>query len=70
MAALKAEPEPVLDTLSRSMTEIIRSPAFRKAMAEIGAQPVGNTRPEMAQQIEGETRKFTQLVKAADLKME
>lgn len=63
-------PEPVLDKLSRSMTGIIRSPEFGKAMAEIGAQPVGNSRAEMTAQIDEETRKFAELVKTADIKME
>lgn len=63
-------PEPALERLSTEMTAIIRSAEFRERMDEIGAQPVGNSRTEMAAQIADETEKFAGLVKAANLKVE
>ncbi len=63
-------PEPVLQKLSATMTGIIRSPAFGQAMAQIGAQPVGNSRAQMAAQIQAETTQFAQVVQRAGLKAE
>jgi tripartite-type tricarboxylate transporter receptor subunit TctC len=60
-----ATPKPVLTRLSDEMMKIIRSPDFQKRMAEIGAEPVGNTPEQMAGQIKNDTDKFARLVKDA-----
>lgn len=60
-----ATPKPVLTRLSEEMVRIIRSPEFGKRMAEIGAEPVGNTPEQMARQIRDDTEKFATLVKQA-----
>ena len=65
-----ATPKPVLARLSDEMVKVIRSPEFRKRMAEIGAEPVGNTPEQMARQIDDETRKFQTLVKQANVVIE
>jgi tripartite-type tricarboxylate transporter receptor subunit TctC len=53
----------VVAKLNAEMVKVIQSPEFRKRMEEIGAEPVGNTPEQMAQQIKGETEKFARLVK-------
>jgi tripartite-type tricarboxylate transporter receptor subunit TctC len=58
-------PKPVLTRLSEEMMKIIRSPDFQKRMADIGADPVGNTPEQMASQIKNDTEKFARLVKDA-----
>ncbi|MFO1328474.1 MAG: tripartite tricarboxylate transporter substrate binding protein [Rubrivivax sp.] len=60
-----ATPKAVVARLSDEMQKIIRSPEFRKRMADIGAEPVGNTPEQMAAQIRHETEKFARLVKDA-----
>lgn len=60
-----ATPKPVVARLSEEMQKIIHSPEFKKRMAEIGAEPVGNTPEQMASQIKDETEKFARLVKEA-----
>ncbi len=60
-----ATPKPVVARLSEEMQKIIRSPEFKARMAEIGAEPVGNTPEQMARQIREETEKFARLVKDA-----
>lgn len=60
-----ATPKPVLTRLSDEMIKIIRSPDFQKRMADIGAEPVGNTPEQMASQIKIDTEKFARLVKNA-----
>jgi tripartite-type tricarboxylate transporter receptor subunit TctC len=65
-----ATPKAVIARLSEEMQKIIRSPEFRQRMAEIGAEPVGNTPEQMAAQIKGDTDKFARLVKDAKVSIE
>jgi tripartite-type tricarboxylate transporter receptor subunit TctC len=60
-----ATPRDILARLNTEMVTVIQSPEFRKRMDEIGAEPVGNSAEQMAQQIKGETEKFAKLVKDA-----
>ena len=62
-----ATPKAISGRLSDEMQKIIRTPEFRKRMAEIGAEPVGNTPEQMARQIKDETEKFARLVKQANV---
>jgi len=58
-------PKELVARLNSEMVKVIQSPEFRKRMEEIGAEPVGNTPDQMAQQIRDETDKFAKLVKEA-----
>jgi tripartite-type tricarboxylate transporter receptor subunit TctC len=62
-----ATPKAVSARLSDEMQKIIRTPEFRKRMAEIGAEPIGSTPEQMARQIKDETEKFARLVKQANV---
>jgi tripartite-type tricarboxylate transporter receptor subunit TctC len=52
------------------MVKVIQSPEFRARMADIGAEPIGNSSAQMAQQIASETEKFAKLVKDAKVEIE
>ena len=65
-----ATPKDVLARLNTEMVRIIKSPDFHKRMDEIGAEPIGNSAAEMAQQIRAETEKFAKLVKDAKVVIE
>jgi tripartite-type tricarboxylate transporter receptor subunit TctC len=65
-----ATPKDVLARLNAEMVKVIQSPEFRKRMDEIGAEPIGNSADQMAQQIKGETEKFAKLVKDAKVTIE
>jgi len=65
-----ATPKAVTSRLADEMRKIIQSPEFGKRMAEIGAEPIGNTPEQMAQQIKSETEKFARLVKDAKVTIE
>lgn len=58
-------PRANVERLSTELVRIIHSPEFRRQMADLGAEPVGNKPEEMARQIREETAKFAGLVKAA-----
>ena len=63
-------PKAVVARLNAEVVRIIKSPEFRKQMADIGAEPVGNTPEEMARQIREETAKFAELVKVGKVTLE
>ena len=68
--APSATPRDVLARLNTEMVKVIQSPDFRKRMDEIGAEPIGNSAAQMAQQIQAETEKFAKLVKDAKVVIE
>jgi len=65
-----ATPKDVLARLNSEMVKVIQSPDFRKRMADIGAEPIGNSQEQMAAQIRSETEKFAKLVKDAKVVIE
>ncbi|RYE72928.1 MAG: tripartite tricarboxylate transporter substrate binding protein [Oxalobacteraceae bacterium] len=70
LLAPAATPKDITEKLNREIVKIINTPEFQKQMADIGAEPVGNSQHEMAKQIQEETEKFAGLVKAGDIKVE
>ena len=65
-----ATPQDIVTRLNAEMVKVIQSPEFRSRMAEIGAEPIGDTSAQMAQQIASETEKFGKLVKEAKVVIE
>lgn len=65
-----ATPRAVVARLNTEIVTIIQSPDFRARMAEIGAEPVGNTADQMGQQIRDETDRFARLVRDANVAIE
>ncbi len=65
-----ATPKDIQARLNAEMVKAIQSADFRKRMEEIGAEPIGNSAEQMAQQIRSETEKFAKLVKDAKVTIE
>ncbi|MBN8490210.1 MAG: tripartite tricarboxylate transporter substrate binding protein [Burkholderiales bacterium] len=65
-----ATPKDIVTRLNTEMVKIIQSAEFRKRMAEIGAEPIGDSTDHMAAQIKSETEKFAKLVKDAKVVIE
>jgi len=65
-----ATPKDLVARLNAEMVKIIQSAEFRKRMDEIGAEPIGNTAEQMAQQIRSDTEKFARLVRQANVVIE
>jgi len=70
LLAPAATPKPVVHKLNTEIVKIINSPEFKKQMADIGAEPIGNKPEEMAKQIKEETEKFAGLVKAGKVTLD
>lgn len=70
LLAPAATPKPVIARLNTEIVKIIQSPEFKKQMADIGAEPIGNKPDEMAKQIRDETEKFARLVKDGKITLE
>lgn len=58
-------PAPIIDKMSREIARIVALPDFKKKMEEIGAEPIGNTPAQMAQQIRDDTERYAKLVRDA-----
>jgi tripartite-type tricarboxylate transporter receptor subunit TctC len=63
-------PKEVLARLSTEMVKVIHSPEFRQRMAEIGAEPIGNTPEQMARQIKDDTERYGRLVRDAKVSID
>jgi tripartite-type tricarboxylate transporter receptor subunit TctC len=63
LLAPAATPKEIVTRLNSEVVKIVSSPDFRKRMQEIGAEPVGNTSEQMAQQIKDDTAKYAKIVK-------
>ena len=70
LLAPAATPREITARLHDETVKILQSPEFRKRMAEIGAEPVGNTQEQMARQIRDDMEKFAKLVKDAKVVIE
>lgn len=70
LLAPAATPKEVTEKLNREIVQIINTAEFQKQMADIGAEPVGNSQQEMARQIQEETEKFSALVNTGNIKVE
>ena len=70
LLAPAATPKPVIARLNTEIVKIIQSPEFKKQMADIGAEPIGNKPEDMAKQIKDETEKFARLVKDRKITLE
>ena len=65
-----ATPKDIVVRLNTEIVKIINSPDFKKKMAEIGAEPIGNTPEQMAAQIKEDTDRYAKLVKDAKVTIE
>ncbi len=63
-------PRDIVVRLNTEIVKIINSPEFRKRMEDIGAEPVGNTTEQMAQQIRDDTERFAELVRKAKVSID
>ena len=65
-----ATPKDIQARLNTDIVKILKSPEFRQRMADIGADPIGDSQEQMAATIKAETEKFGKLVKDANVTIE
>ncbi|MEI2414727.1 tripartite tricarboxylate transporter substrate binding protein [Orrella sp. JC864] len=63
-------PAEVIEKIHRDSADILAEPAVRKQLLTMGAEPVGNTPKEMAEQIAREMREFQALADKANLSVD
>jgi tripartite-type tricarboxylate transporter receptor subunit TctC len=66
LAPAKTPPEFVAK-LNKEMVDILKMPDVAKRLADVGAEPVGNTPEQMTAQIRRETEEFGKIVKQAKI---
>jgi tripartite-type tricarboxylate transporter receptor subunit TctC len=63
-------PQPVVDRLYTELSKIMRDAELKAKFADLGAEAIGSTPAELASFMEAERRKWAEVVKAADIKIE
>jgi tripartite-type tricarboxylate transporter receptor subunit TctC len=63
-------PQPLIDRLSAELAKIMRDPAIKAKFADLGADAIGSTPAELAAYMEAERKKWAEVVKAANIKIE
>jgi tripartite-type tricarboxylate transporter receptor subunit TctC len=61
-------PAPVVNKLSDAIAKVTQDPEFKKRMMDLYAQPVGNTPAQMAEIIKKDTERWSQVIRAANIK--
>jgi tripartite-type tricarboxylate transporter receptor subunit TctC len=70
LLAPAATPKAVVTRLNSEIVKIVQSSEFKRQMADIGAEPIGNKPEEMTKQIKEETEKFAHLIKDGKITLE
>jgi tripartite-type tricarboxylate transporter receptor subunit TctC len=63
-------PQPVVERLHTELARIMRDLELKAKFADLGAEAIGSTPAELASFMEAERRKWAEVVKAADIKIE
>ena len=63
-------PQPLIDRLSAELARIMRDPAMKAKFADLGVDAIGATPAEFAAFMADERKKWAEVVKAADIKIE
>jgi tripartite-type tricarboxylate transporter receptor subunit TctC len=58
---------PIAEKLSSAVAQVVKMPEMQKRLAELSAEPVGNTPAEMAELIRQETERWTRVIRAAHI---
>ena len=61
-------PPEIVERLSQEVQAILHEPAMKERIEGMGATPVGNTSAEFATFIKGETDKWAEVIKAANVR--
>jgi tripartite-type tricarboxylate transporter receptor subunit TctC len=62
-------PKPIIDTISKDVSEIIRLPEVREKLAAQLMEPVGSSPEELRARMDGEIARWAPVIQAANVKM-
>jgi tripartite-type tricarboxylate transporter receptor subunit TctC len=63
-------PQPLIDRLSAELARIMRDSAIKAKFADLGADAIGSTPAELAAYMEAERKKWAEVVKTANIRIE
>jgi tripartite-type tricarboxylate transporter receptor subunit TctC len=63
-------PQPLIDRLYTELAKIMCDPGMKARFADLGEETIGSTPAELASFMEAERKKWAEVVKAADIKIE
>jgi tripartite-type tricarboxylate transporter receptor subunit TctC len=70
LAAPAGTPEPVIRKLNQEVNKILATPEAREQLRTLGAEPVGGTPQAFADYVNGEIRKWGEVIKAAGISLD
>jgi tripartite-type tricarboxylate transporter receptor subunit TctC len=65
-----ATPKPIVERLYTELAKLMRDPEIKARFADLGADAIGSTPDEMAKFMDAERKKWAEVVKAANIKVE
>jgi len=65
-----ATPRPIVERLQREIHAVVQSPDVKERLASLGIAAAGNTPAEFGTQIQADLKKYAEVVKAANVKVE
>jgi tripartite-type tricarboxylate transporter receptor subunit TctC len=63
-------PQPIIERLTTELAKLMRDPELKAKFADLGADAIGSTPAEFAAFMEAERKKWAEVVKAANIKIE
>ena len=65
-----ATPRPIVERLQREINAVVQAPDVKERLASLGIAASGNTPAEFGAQIQADLKKYAEVVKAANIKVE
>ena len=63
-------PQPIVDKLQRELHAVVQSPDIKDRLAALGITASGNTPAEFGQQIQSDLKRYAEIVKTANIKVD
>ena len=63
-------PQPIVDRLQRELNAVVQSPEVKERLASLGISASGNTSVDFAKEIHADLKKYAEIVKTANVKVD
>jgi tripartite-type tricarboxylate transporter receptor subunit TctC len=70
IAAPPRTPKPIIGKINATMNELLHAPDIAARLAGLGMQPVGGSPADMAAFLRGETRRWGEVIRAANISVD